>query len=265
MSAAQKKIRGTREWAVANIDCCTGCSHGCRYCYARYDAVVRKGLVEADDWLNLVVRPAEIDKRQPLYSGQVMFPSAHDIFPEILEECLKVLRHLFEAGNKVLIVSKPHQQCIRRICDEFSSYMDKLLFRFTITAQDNSLLQFWEPHAPGYEERLSCLKYAYRAGYQTSVSIEPMLDSENVVSLVSNLQPWVSHSVWIGKMNKIDERVDLNVPGMKEELSRIREGQTEKKIKEIYQLLKGNQLIRWKESIKEIVGIESPGQAGMDI
>ena len=26
---------GTQEWSVKTVNCCTGCSHDCRYCYAK--------------------------------------------------------------------------------------------------------------------------------------------------------------------------------------------------------------------------------------
>ena len=32
-------IRGTKEWAVAEINCSTGCPHECLYCYARTKAL----------------------------------------------------------------------------------------------------------------------------------------------------------------------------------------------------------------------------------
>jgi len=265
MAAAEKKIRGTREWAVANIDCCTGCTHGCLYCYARYDAIIRKGISDHESWQIPKVLPGDVKGSYSLHSGQVMFPAHHDILPEILDDCLKVLLRLLEAGNRVLVVSKPHIQCIKSICDQLHSYRDKILFRFTITASDNDILRYWEPGAPSYEERFACLKYAYNSGYTTSISVEPMLDGKNIAVLVSDLAPFVNHSIWIGKMNKAAERIDMSFPGMEKELMRIQEEQSDGNIRQIYQMLKGNSLIRWKESIKEVVGLQLPEQAGMDV
>jgi hypothetical protein len=44
-----------------------------------------------------------------------MFPSSHDILPEILDNYLIVLKKLLKAGNSVLIVSKPWPFCIEKI------------------------------------------------------------------------------------------------------------------------------------------------------
>ena len=64
--------------------------------------------------------------------GRIMFPTTHDITPETLEECVTFIHKLLAPGNKILIVSKPHLECIKRICNEFSQYKEDILFRFTI-------------------------------------------------------------------------------------------------------------------------------------
>ncbi len=68
-----KPVRGTAEWAVATVDCCRGCSHGCRYCYARHDLVERRQLVTAAQWLSPEILEEELERVRPLYDGQVMF------------------------------------------------------------------------------------------------------------------------------------------------------------------------------------------------
>jgi DNA repair photolyase len=266
MSANKEKpVRGTREWAVATIDCCNGCPHDCRYCYARYDAVVRKQEVAAGDWNKCTVREQDVHRVYPLYDGQVMFPTTHDVVPEILDDCIRVIKSLLQAGNRVLIVTKPHKECVVRLCSEFSSYRESLLFRFTITARDNELLRFWEPGAPIYEERKECLQYSCSSGYATSVSVEPMLDSGDVVEMFYDLAPSVTHSIWIGKMNRIGLRVQVTTAEEREQVDKIVVGQDDERIREMYNRLKQEPLVRWKESIKSVVGLKIPRQAGLDI
>ncbi len=264
MAPNKKKIRGTREWAVANIDCCTGCPHGCRYCYAYYDAVVRKRLVTAEQWRTCSIRDEDVEKAHPHYPGQVMFPCTHDIVPENLDACLQVIDNLLKSDNKVLIVSKPHMSCIAVLCDHLQPYKDSILFRFTITAGSNPVLSFWEPGAPVYEERVSCLQMAHKLGFQTSVSIEPMLETATVVEMVKALEPFVTHSIWLGKMNKINERVVADSDEMEREIQRICAGQSDARIWAIYEQLKNNPLVFWKESIKEVVGLDLATEPGYD-
>ncbi|MFT5726805.1 MAG: DNA repair photolyase [Desulforhopalus sp.] len=258
-------IRGTREWAVAEINCSRGCPHGCLYCYARYNQVTRKGLVTASEWNHPQDLKEEVDKEHPLFDGQVMFPAAHDIVPENIESCVKVLKNLLDAGNNVLVVSKPHLNCIQRLCQEFYSDRERVLFRFTITARDQQILKFWEHEAPDYQERLMCLRSSFERGFATSVSVEPMLHREDVVAMVQELLPFVSQSVWIGKMNKIDKRLVSDSEQMKVEIERIQRGQSDEQIHLLYQELQGIEKIRWKESIKEVLGLTLPTQAGLDI
>jgi len=110
-----------------------------------------------DTWKNETVREHDLKKKIKHYEKRVMYPSSHDIRPEHLSENMEFLRHILEAGNEVLIVSKPHLVCIKAICKEFEKYKEKILFRFTIGSADDAVLKFWEPNAPGFMERLACL------------------------------------------------------------------------------------------------------------
>ena len=104
---------GAREWSAHSVNCCTGCSHDCLYCYARAMAV-RFRRVKEEDWKTEVVRQISVDKKYRKLNGRVMFPTSHDITPGNIDACLVVLKKLLAAGNDVLLVSKPHLECIRR-------------------------------------------------------------------------------------------------------------------------------------------------------
>lgn len=265
MAAFQQKISGTREWAVAGINCATGCSHDCRYCYARYDQVVKKAVMEASQWPVVRINPEEINRQFPLFPGTVMFPTEHDIHPRILDGCLTVLENLLAAGNKVLVVTKPHLVCVQEMCRVLAQKREQILFRFTITARDNAILGLWEPGAPAYEERLAALRYAFEQVFSTSVSIEPMLEAEHVHLLVDELLPYVSHSIWLGKMNKMKERVRCDSAEIEKDLQRIYSYQSDEMIRALYERLRHTKHIRWKESIKKVVGIPLAQEPGLDI
>jgi DNA repair photolyase len=260
----QSAGHGTQEWSVKTINCCTGCSHDCRYCYAKGMATRFRQVAEGN-WPNEKIRPHDVSKRHKKYDGQVMFPSSHDITPGNIDACVTVLDNLLKSGNQVLIVSKPHLDCIKRICDEFSEYKDQILFRFTIGACDDSILSDWEHGAPSYEERKASLKHAYERGFKTSVSVEPMLDSANIDALISDLSPYVTHSLWVGKMNHIGRFANGGDQDLQREVDRIRQGQTDAKIKEIYDRHRNNSKIRWKKEIKKVVGMPIPKENGLDI
>ena len=110
-------------------------------------------------------------------------------------------------------------------------FKEQILFRFSIGACDNRILSYWEPNAPGYDERKECLIYAYQADFQTSVSVEPMLDSANIDTLIGELSPYVTHSIWIGKMNHLGRFGKGSDMVLKQAINRIRQGQTDLSIK----------------------------------
>jgi ParB/RepB/Spo0J family partition protein len=257
------KAYGTMEWSAHNVNCCTGCSHDCRYCYAKSMAV-RFGRLTHDQWKEERIRQEDVDKEYRLMKKQVMFPSSHDITPTNLRACRIVLGKLLQVGNRVLIVSKPHLECISKLCEDSAGYKDKILFRFSITACDDEILSFWEPHSPRYKERKEALKYAYEAGFQTSVSVEPMLDSAHIEDLVEDLSPLVTDTIWIGKMNHLGS-IQKDDDAVAEAVKKIEAGQTDDKIQVIYEKYKDNPLIKWKSSIKKIVGIPLPTEPGLDI
>jgi DNA repair photolyase len=221
--------------------------------------------VNPNEWHIEHIRPHDVYKGHKKYDGQVMFPSSHDITPNNLEACLTVLYNLLNSGNHVLIVSKPHLECIKAICEEFWAFRDLILFRFTIGAQDDELLSFWEQNAPDYGERKASLQYAFSKGFATSVSVEPMLDSANIDALISDLSPCVTHSIWLGTMNHLGRLEKHADAALMEAIRRIRQGQTDDILRSIYRRYKDNPLIRWKKEIKKVVGIPVPTQNGLDI
>ena len=259
-----KKNHGTREWAVKTVNCCTGCSHDCRYCYAK-EMAIRFKQVTAAQWPLERIREKDVFKHHKKYPGRVMFPSSHDITDKNWSACVIVLIQLLKAGNEVLVVSKPHYKRIASICAIFKDYRDNLTFRFSIGSCNDKILSFWEPNAPNYQERKEALEIAFNHGFETSVSVEPMLDSANIDILISELSPYVTHSIWIGKMNHLGRFGKGSDMVLRQAIDNIKRGQTDGVIKSIYRRYGNNPLIRWKKEIKKVVGIPIPKQNGLDI
>jgi len=257
-------ISGTKEWAARSVNCCTGCSHGCLYCYARARAA-RFGLRAAADWTREDIRPAAVAKGYRFAEGTTMFPTTHDITPTNLAACLTVLGKLLGSGRRVLIVSKPHRRCIGRICAELALFRQQVLLRFTIGAVSDRLLRFWEPGAPPFAERLECLRTAREAGFATSVSAEPLLEAGRAAELVERVGPHVTHSIWIGKANRLRERAAWALPADHPEVLAVEAGQTDAAVRGVAAQLRDDPLIRWKESYKQVLGLALATEPGLDI
>jgi DNA repair photolyase len=190
----------------------------------------------------------------PKFHGRVMFPSSHDIvdIPEIEIACFSVLAKLLERGNEVLVTTKPRKSIVKKIGYLFQNYKDQLQFRFTITSRNDDLLKFWEPNAPCFEERMACLESAFLNGFKTSVSIEPFLDHDPQI-LAKMVAPYSTESVWIGKMNYIPRNC------LPESTLRyyheIRKNTERKHLQKIYNDLKDQPKIRFKDSIRSALSL----------
>jgi len=222
-------------------------------CYGRRISLNNGFISNNEEWRTLNKEKRNIKKEKTLYNGTVMFPSMHDIHEENLDLCLDVLNNLLSAGNKVLITSKPKFPCIEKICSTFQDYKENILFRFSIGTLDEKIIHLWEPGASTVYERLRCLNYCFERGFNTSVSMEPMLDSSSVIGDFFLLEKYVTDSIWIGLMNKIDQRV-INIPA--DEMQRIKDGQSFAIIENIHTSLKYQPKVKWKDSISELLNLE---------
>ncbi len=248
MSSKTRKITlGTKEWADSNVNCYYGCSNNCKYCYAKKMAIRFKRKTE-NSWRIMESNQKAINKGYSKRKGRIMFPTSHDITPESLNGCLIVLKKLLNANNEVLITTKPNLSCVKIICNNFYKKKHLIQFRFTITSYNNDLLTFWEPKAPLFEERLESLKHAFKTGYKTSISIEPFLDN-NPFLLVDKLIPYITESIWIGKMNYI--RIKNGSSGEKKYYYEIKKIYSKKNLQQIVNNSESykNKIIRIKDSI----------------
>ncbi|TRZ53503.1 MAG: hypothetical protein D4S01_01230 [Dehalococcoidia bacterium] len=261
-----KAVFGTQEWAESNANFINGCTHDCKYCYSKAMAI-RFGRKTSKDWKVEEIRKHSLQKRFKKTEGTIMFPSAHDICPDRLDASLEFLENILSPGNNVLIVTKPHYRCIQAICDKFSGFKDNILFRFTIGSSNSEVLKFWEPGAPDFEERLACLRFASYKEFQTSVSCEPMLD-DNIGDVIQQVFPFVSDAIWIGKANSLLGRLKLNGETSNHTTKKayeLIEWQSNSNIMSLYCQFKDNPKIKWKESIKRIIGLEIPTKRGLDV
>jgi len=104
-----------------------------------------------------------------------------------------------------------------------------------------------------FGERLDALQWAYDNGWNTSVSIEPMLEPYTVVELYHILAPYVNDTIWIGKMKGIRQRVPIETKGDEQMVYDLEEAQCDGQIMLIYLRLKNEPKVRWKDSIKKVI------------
>lgn len=195
------QTKGTKEWAVKNINFSKGCSNNCQYCYARRMAN-RFGWRKWENWSKMTNCAEMEEKRFKKTSGRIMSPSSHDITIHNLDLAKKVFYHILEAHNSLLIVSKPKYEIILELADHLADFKSQILWRFTIGTLDDNIREKWEPGAPTINSRLRSLEEMYKQYWHTSVSIEPFLGND-VIELINRLESFVTDTIWVGPMNKI--------------------------------------------------------------
>lgn len=223
---------GVQEWADAqSINLCIGCANDCVYCYARAGALFHKRISDWANWKQVIFkeRVASRQYSRVRKARRIMFPTTHDIPSEpahIRQACIDfIFKQLCQRKLDVLITTKPRLDVIKEICDllapasikwktpkgkvsECEQPRNHVAFRFTIGSLSEHVLSVLEPGAPSLSERISALTYATNAGFQTSISCEPLLD-ESPCALVEKLIPLLSPTnraqdsgvIWIGCMN----------------------------------------------------------------
>jgi DNA repair photolyase len=257
---------GTQEWAASNVNIQDGCEHDCRYCYAKTMAIRFRRATPAS-WKRPRLRQHDLDRGFTRRAGRIMFPTAHDITPRNLDACLAVLARMLEAGNDVLIVSKPRAACATRLCDDLAPYRDQIVFRFSIGSTHDAVLSYWEPGAPSYADRLAALKTAYLRDFQTSVSGEPMLDG-NPDAIIAAVRPYITDSIWLGKINRLRHILPLNCPRDREAVHHgeaLMAAQNDAAIRALHARHCRDPLVKWKDSIKAVVGLSRPADVGLDV
>lgn len=266
MTRANKKPTGTLEWAKHNHNICVGCSNNCRYCYAREMALRFKQVESEEEWKKERIVGKKVNKIWGKKEGTIMFPTTHDITISNLDACIIALNNMLKTGNSVLIVSKPRLEVIRLLLPELKDYAKQVLFRFTIGNITQSITEYWEKDASNPQERADCLILAYEAGFETSVSCEPMLCGfDEMVSMVVTFIPLITDALWIGKMNDIKRRVKIVTQEDKDQVAKLQEYYRDENIIRLYNTFNSNPKVKWKDSIKKVVGIEIPKDIGMDI
>lgn len=196
-----KEEFGAAEWGrTLNIQ--RGCKNACLFCYAAHGAIVRFSKMPCFfHWCHSCeLYPKKIEKGYRKVSERYMFPTTHDIYPANYLPYSKVLRKVVQAGNEVLITTKPRLQIIKQIIDDFKDFREQIQFRFTIGSINQAVIDRWELYSPKVSERLASISYAWAHEWKTSISIEPYLDA-NVLDTISRVQPYSTESIWVGFMN----------------------------------------------------------------
>lgn len=175
----------------------TGCSHGCRYCYAVFMCQYSKcsknlawgSFVEVK--VNLIeILHHELKKKRKVSS--VMLSSVCDPYQPI-EEKYRITRNIIELlrnyGWSIHILTR--SSLVLRDMDLLKTCID-LSIGITITTDNDKIRAIFEPNSPSIQSRIETLKQLHLAGIKTWVFIAPALPM-NVDNLLKAISPYANY------------------------------------------------------------------------
>jgi DNA repair photolyase len=190
-----------------SLNCYTGCTHGCVYCYARF---MQRFHPHDEPWgafVDVKANAVEVLKRQLRRAtpGRVFMSSACDGWQPI-EAKYRLTRRccelLLERGFSLHVLTK--SPLILRDLELFAGH--NVSVGVTITTPDDRLARLWEPGCTGIAERWLVIDEARRRGLATSVMFGPVLPllSDGPAEIESLLRSAAVHDVdtiWVDAMN----------------------------------------------------------------
>lgn len=242
------KKQNVYEWAIRRENIQIGCEHGCKYpCYAftirhHYDHITwedwlkpKINLAKAQKRIILSTKHKEIKAAHPeLYD--FMFPTSSDITPLNIGASRLKIHRMIQSTGSILIVSKPHFECILAIISDplVQRYKAKMDFRFTVGSLDDAVIQHWETATPLPEERLRCIRYVVGNGFRCTISMEPLLETEipRITTMIQTLEAAGVSEIWIGAV-----QYSANAPRLN--------------FRAIYENIKLDPKIKWKSSFQK--------------
>ena len=159
-----------------SLNCYTGCTHACVYCYARF---MQRFHPHDEPWgafVDVKVNAIEVLKRQLRRAepGTVFVSSACDGWQPVEAErrlTRRCCELLLEHGFQVHALTK--SALVLRDLDVFAGRSASI--GITLTTLDERLRELWEPGTASVRERLAVIEAARDAGLQTSVMFGPLL------------------------------------------------------------------------------------------
>jgi DNA repair photolyase len=160
-----------------SLNCYTGCTHACVYCYARF---MQRFHPHEEPWgafVDIKVNAVEclVKQLRRAKPGHVFMSSACDCYQPLEHEwrltrrCSELLMHY---GFQVNVLTKSSL-----VLEDLPMYAEGKLARIgvTITTPDEAAAHIWEPGASPVAQRIAVLKAAKAAGIETSVMFGPIL------------------------------------------------------------------------------------------
>jgi DNA repair photolyase len=189
------------------LNCYTGCSHRCAYCYARFMQRFHPHVEPWGTFVDVKINAVEVLKRQLRRAtpGDVFLSSACDGWQPIEAECQLTRRCcelLLERGFHLNVLSK--SMLLMRDIEMFRGRPVQV--GITLTTLDERMRKLWEPGAASVDGRCQVIEAARAVGLKTAVMFGPLLPflSDSQASLDDLMKRAAGLGVdviWVDAMN----------------------------------------------------------------
>jgi DNA repair photolyase len=190
-----------------SLNCYTGCTHRCVYCYARFMQRFHPHDEPWGDFVDVKVNAVEALKRQlrRAQPGSVFISTACDAWQPV-EALHRLTRRccelLLERGFHLSVLTK--SKLVLRDFDLFRKRPVRV--GITLTTLDERLRELWEPGAASVDQRCGVIEEARRAGLETGVMFGPLLpflsDSQaDLDALLKRAADLGVDAVWVDALN----------------------------------------------------------------
>ena len=190
-----------------SLNCYTGCSHGCVYCYARFMQRFHPHPEPWGEFVDVKTNAVEALKRQLVRAkpGNVFVSSACDGWQPIEAE-RKLTRRccelLLEHGFQVNVLTK--SSLVLRDLDVLSGGHSRI--GVTVTTLDEHISRLWEVRSSSVQERFRVLEEARSAGLKTAIMFGPLLpflsDSQDSIdSMFERAAELAVDAIWVDALN----------------------------------------------------------------
>lgn len=190
-----------------SLNCYTGCTHRCVYCYAHFMQRFHPHEEPWGSFVDVKVNAVETLKRQlrRVHAGSVFISSACDAWQPI-EADYRLTRRccelLLERGFRLHLLTK--SDLILKDFDVFCQGAVRV--GVTLTTLDERLRATWEPDAASIERRCHVIEEARRAGLETGMMLGPLLpflsDSQEAIEeLLKCARDLGVGAIWVDAMN----------------------------------------------------------------
>jgi DNA repair photolyase len=190
-----------------SLNCYTGCTHACAYCYARF---MQRFHPHDEPWgafVDVKVNAVEVLKRQlrRAQPGTVFVSSACDGWQPV-ESRWRLTRRccelLLERGFRIHLLTK--SALVLRDLDLFAGHPVQI--GVTLTTLDERLSRSWEPGAASVQERIAVIETARRAGLATGIMFGPLLpflsdSQESIDALLEQAAVLEVDQIWVDALN----------------------------------------------------------------